>query len=805
MKEQIKAGAAAMLLALPGVAGALAATGSELSPEQVFARVATAVVTVRGFDDHGTELAQGSGVVVAPAQVATNCHVIRDASLIRVETTASSAAAEPANHAARAAAPGLVSQWTRQDATRDVCLLSVDGLGARPVPLRQADSLVVGERVLAIGNPLGFGVSSSAGLIVATQMADGQARLVTSAAVSPGSSGGGLFDLQGRLIGLTTAILGTGQRLNLVLSADGIDQLQAHGRRPAPGEALPAPEPRRLADGDSFTLAADWPALEAHARRWIAAQPTSAPAHVALARALSETDRHPQASAELAAALELDPYYASAWYQKAVLLDARGDRRAAEEALARSLELLPSAAVPRRIEAHWLLQANRLQEAREVALLAVRLDAGNAGGWSTLGAIDDALGHHADAAHAYRVALRLGEPDPELQQKIARSLAHEGQTEAARSGALSQGAALSQAETWHTIGSGELTRGRLGAAQDAFRKALELAPEYAPAWSDLGTTLTRLDRLADAEKAYDKALQFDPKNAKARANRANVRRSLGQLPAALEDARQATRDAPQEAHAWRVYGLISSEQRNYPETVVAFSKLDELGSATPDDLASLGEGLAAVGKLPEALAALHRAEKENPNLPRLQIVIAKVLGNSGDIAGALGYLDRAVAAEPGNAIAWSSKGYALMRLGRLPEGAEALETAVRLAPDLVNAWINLGETRLRQGQLGRAIEALEKAVALNPEALDGRLYLAQSYLGSRQAAKAREHSTAVLARQPDQAAGLGILTMAYLMEGNETAAAQPYARLRAINPNAARTLKAQATRAGLSLAAHLPD
>ena len=131
----------------------------------------------------------------------------------------------------------------------------------------------------------------------------------------------------------------------------------------------------------------------------------------------------------------------------------------------------------------------------------------------------------------------------------------------------------------------------------------------------------------------------------------------------------------------------------------------------------------------------------------------------------------------------------------------AIEEGIKRSLAEVDAIVNNSASP----DFSNTIEALEKAVALNPEALDGRLYLAQSYLGSRQAAKAREHSTAVLARQPDQAAGLGILTMAYLMEGNETAAAQPYARLRAINPNAARTLKAQATRAGLSLAAHLPD
>jgi cytochrome c-type biogenesis protein CcmH/NrfG len=65
--------------------------------------------------------------------------------------------------------------------------------------------------------------------------------------------------------------------------------------------------------------------------------------------------------------------------------------------------------------------------------------------------------------------------------------------------------------------------------------------------------------------------------------------------------------------------------------------------------------------------------------------------------------------DPVNVLAWSGKGYALMKLGRLSEAIEPLETAVRLDPNIANAWINLGEAQLRSRNLGRAIQSLEKA------------------------------------------------------------------------------------------------
>ncbi|EXI85659.1 MAG: putative serine protease HtrA [Candidatus Accumulibacter regalis] len=777
------------------------ATAADLSPEQLFAMVSPAVVSVRAVDDQGGELAQGSGVVVGPEQVATNCHVVRDATQIRIE----------------AGTQALVGRWTRVDGQRDVCLLTVDGLKAKPVALRSSDSLQVGERVLAVGNPLGFGLAASSGLLVGKH--DGDKTLLTSAAISPGSSGGGLFDGQGRLIGFTTAILGTGQNLNLVLSADGVDRLSAQGQPPPAAPAIPSPEPRWRDEATALVSKSDWPALAAHARRWLQAQPTSALAYIYLAQALDQSGRHQEAAAAAEESLRLDPYSSTGWTQKAVLAKARGDHDAAEAALVRAIELRPSNATPRRIRADWLFAARRFGEARVEAQAATRFAAGEPSAWSRLGAIEDALGQHADAAHAYRIALRLDQQNDEIRQQLAQALAKQGKSEdarrgvsAPRTGAADAGDAPananSEAATWRTIGFSELERKRYGPAQDAFRKALQLAPEApdAPgAWNGLGTALTHLNRLAEAEQAYDEALRRAPKNAEARANRASVRSTLGQQAAALEDIRQATSEAPLNANVWRIFGAISLNAKNYPDAVAAFSQLDALQQATPDDLVSLGESLAAVGRLADGLSVLRRAEAAKPQPPRLPLSMAKVLGESGDVTAALPYIELAIAAQPSSPEAWSSKGYALMRLGRLPEARDALETTVRLAPELVNGWINLGQVQLRSGNLARAIEALEKAIALKPDALDGRLYLAQSYLGARLSAKAREQASVVLARLPDQPGGLSILTMSYLLEGNAAAAAGSYARLKASNPTAALAMKAQAQRAGLSAAAQLTD
>jgi tetratricopeptide (TPR) repeat protein len=108
----------------------------------------------------------------------------------------------------------------------------------------------------------------------------------------------------------------------------------------------------------------------------------------------------------------------------------------------------------------------------------------------------------------------------------------------------------------------------------------------------------------------------------------------------------------------------------------------------------------------------------------------------------------AIALDGTNSHAWSGKGFALMKLGRLPAAVEALETAVRLDPELSNAWINLGEAQMRNHNLGRAIQALEKAMTLAPAAMDARWFLAQSYLNVRLPAKSREQAEKLLENCP---------------------------------------------------------
>ena len=138
---------------------------------------------------------QGSGVILRPNLVATSCHVVKDGGNISVYKASA--------HRVDTKTP-FMAVIRYSDTKQDFCLLEVDGLRGIPATIRTYDTLRVGEIVYSLGAPQGLDLSLSAGLVSQLRETEGSRVIQTDAAISPGSSGGGLFDGDGNLVGITT-------------------------------------------------------------------------------------------------------------------------------------------------------------------------------------------------------------------------------------------------------------------------------------------------------------------------------------------------------------------------------------------------------------------------------------------------------------------------------------------------------------------------------------------------------------------------------------------------------------------------
>ena len=194
------------------VAAPLAAISQEA--EFVFARSNRSIAVI-----HTDAGRQGSAVAYLEFEdgtgFLTNCHVLKDATAFTVSRNGKRA-------------PGTLLAGRPED---DLCMVDAP-LRLPAVDTRNFFTLRVGEKLYAIGAPNGLELSISEGILsqLRGQLILGQALLVqTTTAISPGSSGGGLFDAQGRLVGITSFHFKESQSLNFAVATNMANSLFSHG------------------------------------------------------------------------------------------------------------------------------------------------------------------------------------------------------------------------------------------------------------------------------------------------------------------------------------------------------------------------------------------------------------------------------------------------------------------------------------------------------------------------------------------------------------------------------------------------
>jgi S1-C subfamily serine protease len=176
-----------------------------LTQEQIFNKCSPAVFYVLIYDIKGKAIKSGSGFFISSNGLAvTNYHVINGAAKAVITT------ADGKEY--------TVAGIYDYDQAKDLALLKVDGEDFPYLEMADSSKVVTGASVYAIGSPMGYKNSFSAGIISsATRTVDDKVFIQTTAAISSGSSGGALLDKTGKVIGVTAATATNAQNINLAL------------------------------------------------------------------------------------------------------------------------------------------------------------------------------------------------------------------------------------------------------------------------------------------------------------------------------------------------------------------------------------------------------------------------------------------------------------------------------------------------------------------------------------------------------------------------------------------------------------
>jgi serine protease Do len=327
---------ACRLVRLPMLAAALLMSAAGLHAEidrDTQLRLAPSVMKIEVLTSAGYGL--GSGVLIGPQELVTNCHVTRDAKAVNVLQGG-------LRHPATAQASSV---------TQDLCVLRVPGIEGQPVAMASTTSLMRQQPLLGIGFSGGLGVQFVEGELVSlNRMGPGAGSgsvIRSSNYVNSGASGGGLFDAQGRLVGVLTFRLRGGQAHYFSVPIDWVDALRRDPAQFIPvgplvgtafweqqGEAAPP-----FLRAASLALAHRWTDMSVLARRWSAADPQDAGAPLALGEALEQLGQLADAESAFAEAVNLAPDDATGWLRRGLLQARLGRLADARDSLARLTQL----------------------------------------------------------------------------------------------------------------------------------------------------------------------------------------------------------------------------------------------------------------------------------------------------------------------------------------------------------------------------------------------------------------------------------------------------------------------------------
>lgn len=188
-----------------------------LTPREVYQKVKDSIYTVYVTHDLKNAYARGSAVAISDSILATNCHVALQGGYVVVKDKGQT----------------YNSKIIYQNLDQDLCLLKVQVADLKPVAMRSATTADIGEEIYAIGNPNGDEKTLSRGIISNKDKEKNGTWLQTDAAINFGSSGGGLFDANGNLLGITTKMAGN---FSFALPSDWIIALVHGGLEKAPLE-----------------------------------------------------------------------------------------------------------------------------------------------------------------------------------------------------------------------------------------------------------------------------------------------------------------------------------------------------------------------------------------------------------------------------------------------------------------------------------------------------------------------------------------------------------------------------------------
>ena len=385
-----------LMLLIPGICRADA--------DSIYKQNNRAVVVVISIDGRGRPIGQGSGFIVREdGAVVTNYHVINMAADVKIKLGMKVLDVEGVLHA---------------DPENDLAIVKMEGKDYPKVKIGDANKLQVGEKIYVIGSPQGLENTISEGILSGIREVDRKHKILQmTAPISPGSSGGPLFNSDGEVVGVATFLIAETQNLNFAMPINLVLAGLAKKELVSPQEACQVDYNETAAcwyyQGLAFGTTGQFDRAAEAFKRSLAIDSKKTETYINLGVSYANMRRYKEAVEMLNEAVKIEPDHPDALNKLGTVYGQMGKYKESLSALKKSAGLKPENPENYYGMAVTYGKMGDFSESIKAANEAIKLNPKYAEAHGLLGFAYASTGKHKEAASAYKAAIRL-EPDNPL-------------------------------------------------------------------------------------------------------------------------------------------------------------------------------------------------------------------------------------------------------------------------------------------------------------------------------------------------------------------------------------------------------
>jgi tetratricopeptide (TPR) repeat protein len=276
------------------------------------------------------------------------------------------------------------------------------------------------------------------------------------------------------------------------------------------------------------------------------------------------------------------------------------------------------------------------------------------------------------------------------------------------------------------------------AAEANFTKAEQLNPKAMDVQMALGSFYQSHGRTSDAQQHFEQAIANDPNNPVPRAAFAQLYMELGKEEQAEELLKHAKNDFPENSAGYRMLGDLYFATRDLEKATTEYASLNKQHPQDSQVKKNYIQLLILKDRLDEARKLDDEVLKSNPSDVDALIYRGQICIGTGDPNGAIGALQTAVQAQPGNGIAHYHLGIAFDRLGNLKRADNEWHAATRLRPDLAEAHHALAVGALHKSDMAALDSEATQIISSQPNSPEGYAMRALANTNRKQFGQAEE-------------------------------------------------------------------